>query len=86
MSNIETFRRQFLIISLLQSRARYLKSAVSTRQIYNFLCEKDIHVTPRMVQRDLLILQKAVPAVRRRKGNPAGWTFVEHCDNDDDIA
>ena len=86
MSNVETLRRQYLIISFLQSNARYTKQAVSCEQIYSFLCEKDLPVSRRMVQRDMIILQKAVNAVKRRHGHPAGWTFVMgQSDDDNDL-
>lgn len=85
MSNIDTLRRQWLIISLLKDHARYLKSAVSTTQIYDYLSRRDVQVTRRMVQRDMLILEKAVNSIRRRKGNPAGWTYIERAEGDDEF-
>lgn len=86
MSNVDTLRRQYLIISFLQNNARYTKQAVSCEQIYSFLCERDLPVSRRMVQRDMIILQRAVNAVKRRPGHPAGWTFVtSQVDDDDDL-
>jgi predicted DNA-binding transcriptional regulator YafY len=83
MSNVDTFRRQWLIMNFLQSQARYLKRAVSASQVYQHLSDKNVHVTLRMVQRDLKILQRAVPGVQRRHGTPAGWT-VAPTDRDDE--
>ena len=77
MSNVDTFRRQWLIMSFLQSQARYLKRPVSASQVYQHLSDKNVNATLRMVQRDLLILQQAVPGVQRRHGTPAGWTIVQ---------
>lgn len=85
MSNVDTLRRQFLIVNFLQSNARYTKQAVSCEQIYSYLCERDLPVSRRMVQRDMIILQKALEAVKRRHGNPAGWTFVMGQSDDDEL-
>jgi predicted DNA-binding transcriptional regulator YafY len=76
MSNVETLRRQYAIVNYLQTQTRYLRRPVTASQIYQYLSERNVHATLRMVQRDLLILQRAIPGVERRHGTPAGWTMT----------
>lgn len=84
MSNVDTLRRQFVIIEFMKNYCRHLKRAVSTTQVYEHLHDLNFDVSKRMVQRDLVLIQKALPNIKRRGGNPAGWYFERAVDDDED--